>query len=126
MEVHGFDVPQLLGRDLSCAAGVRQREMGFVVRVSGRQEGAQKLFSDSFSHRTELTPERSNPFRRTCIDPSAEVATDPSAEVATDPSTEVDIDPSTKVAMTQSPSRPPLVRTDLLSEMLLCWGPSFF
>lgn len=44
MAVHDFDVPQLLVRDLSCVAGVRQREVAFVVRVYGRQEGAGSSF----------------------------------------------------------------------------------
>lgn len=93
----------MCGRSASERSGLR----GESIWETG---GGQKLFSNSFSHRTELTTERSNPFHGTCIDASTEVA----------------IDPSTKVATIQSPSRPPLIRTYPLSEMLLCWGPSFF
>lgn len=70
----------MCGRGASERSGLR----GESIWETG---GGQKLFSNSFSHRTELTPERSNPFHRTCIDPSAEVASDPSTKVATTQST---------------------------------------
>lgn len=77
---------------------------GLHSESAGETGGAQPcffFFSSSFSHRTEITPERSNPFHR------------------------MSIDLSIKVGKTQSPSSPYLFRTYEFSE-LLCWGPSFF
>lgn len=110
LEVHDFDVSQILVRDLSCVAGVRQREVAFVVRVYGRQEGARSSFLTASL--TGLSSLLRDPTHST--------------EPALTPPQRWPLIPLQRWPRLSQPSRPPLVRTYPLSEMLLRWGPSFF
>lgn len=109
MEVHDLDVPQLMVRDWSCVVGVRQREVAFVVRVYGRQEGARSSFLTASL--TGLSSLLRDPTHST--------------EPALTPPQRWPLIPLQRWPRLSQPSRPPLIRTYPLSEMLLHWGPSF-